>query len=100
MEHFDFGFKNGDETADLNIDLRAMSFEDAITIIDRTLTGRSDKTVSTVLFRIDPATAASGETLFQPLGRAFVARKKNGAIERCLPVVNDNFAGFHVTLPR
>jgi hypothetical protein len=50
-----------------------------------------------VAIRIDPASATSGETHFQPIGRLLVEEMKAKTVERCRPLA-DPGAGFWVSL--
>jgi hypothetical protein len=53
----------------------------------------------TVVIRIDPATAVSGETLFLPVGRQLLDARRRGLVMRFHPLPMSDGGGFHVELP-
>ncbi len=52
----------------------------------------------TVAIRIDAATAPGQETLFQPVGRALLAARKRGWVERLSTLPEGDGLGFFVRL--
>ena len=52
-----------------------------------------------VVIRLDPASATSGETLFQPVGRQLLQAMKKGLVARCAPLSVKDGAGFTIELP-
>ena len=85
---------NGDHT----LDLRGVSSSHARSAISQMLErGRSDDLASVVI-RIDPATATSGETLFLPIGRQLLEARKRGLISRFHPLPEADGGGFYVEL--
>ena len=56
--------------------------------------------LTSMVVRIDPATATSGETLFLPVGRQLLEARKRGLITGFQPLPEADGGGFYVELPR
>lgn len=54
---------------------------------------------TTVVIRLDPATAVSGETLFLPVGRQLLDARRRGLVERFHPLPLADGGGFYVEVP-
>jgi len=81
------------------LDLRGVSIEHARTAISRMLgRGRFGEPTSVVI-RIDPATATSGETHFLPVGRQLLDARKRGLVTRFHTLPDADGGGFYVELP-
>ncbi len=86
---------DGDHT----IDLRGAALSDAQSTISQLLERGRWGDATSVVIRIDPATATSGETLFLPLGRQLLEARKRGLLTRCHPLPEADGGGFYVELP-
>ena len=86
---------NGEHT----LDLRGVSLNDARTAISEMLERSRSDDLTSVVIRIDPATATSGETLFLPIGRQLLGARKRGLITRFHPLPEADGGGFYVELP-
>ena len=86
---------NGEHT----LDLRGVSLSHAQTAISQMLEGWRSDDLTSVVIRIDPATATSGETLFLPIGRQLLEALKRGLILRFHPLPEADGGGVYVELP-
>ena len=86
-------------SAEWTLDLRGASAEHARISIERMLERRRFGAATTVLICIDPATATSGETLFQPVGRQLLDARARGLVTRFSPRSPAEGGGFHLELP-
>ena len=86
---------NGEHT----LDLRGVSLSHARTAISQMLERSRSDDLTSVVIRIDPATATSGETLFLPIGRQLLKARKRGLITRFHPLPEADGGGFYVELP-
>ena len=86
---------NGEHT----LDLRGVCLSHARLAISQMLERRHSDGLTSVVIRIDPATATSGETLFLPIGRQLLEGRKRGRITRFHPLPEANGGGFYVELP-
>ncbi len=85
------------ESAEYELDLCGLDQAHAQASIERMLERSRFRPSRTVIIRIDPATATSGKTLFQPIGRLLVDAMKNDLVTRCRPLPEGN-AGFWIEL--
>ena len=85
---------NGEHT----LDLRGVSLSHARTAISQMLEQRCSDDLTSVVIRIDPATATSGETLFLPIGRQLLEARKRGLITRFHPLPEADGGGFYIEL--
>ena len=86
--------------ADYELDLTGLDFAHAVASVDRMVERQRFRDVGrSVLLRIDPATADSGETLFGRLGRHLLDLKRRGLIATLAPLDPQRGAGFNLTLP-
>ena len=67
---------NGEHT----LDLRGISLSKARSAISQMLERSPSDDVTSVVIRIDPATATSGETLFLPIGRQLLEARRRGLV--------------------
>ena len=86
---------NGEHT----LDLRRVSLSHARSAISQMLERWRSDDLTSVVIRIDPATATSGETLFLPIGRQLLEARKRGLITRFHPLPEADGGGFYVELP-
>ncbi len=90
----------GDQAfADYELDLRGVSAAHARIAIERMLERRRFGDPTSVVIRIDPATATSGETLFLPIGRQLLEARKRRLIMRFHPLPEGDGGGFYLELP-
>ncbi|CAH1663695.1 MAG: hypothetical protein KF735_01585 [Chelatococcus sp.] len=89
----------GRDDAEAVIDLRGKVRPDAEAHVIALLEGRGGRPVHSIAILIDPATATSGETLFQPVGRLLLDGKRRGVVERLLPLPARDGLGFFVVFP-
>lgn len=86
--------------ADYELDLTGLDFAHAVASIDRMVERQRFRDVArSVLVRIDPATAESGETLFGCLGRHLLDLRRRGLVATLQPLDPRRGAGFNLTLP-
>jgi len=81
------------------LDLRGVSVKHARMAISQMLERRHLGDPTSVVIRIDPATATSGETLFLPVGRQLLDVRKRGLVTRFHPLPEAGGGGFYVELP-
>ena len=86
---------NGEHT----LDLLGISLSHARLAISQILEGWRSDDLTSLVIRIDPATATSGETLFLPIGRQLLEARKRGLITRFYPLPEADGGGFYVELP-
>lgn len=90
----------GDQTTgEETLDLRGASADDARIAIASILERRRTPASATLVIRIDPASATSGETLFIPVGRQLLNARKRGLVSRFHPLPGADGGGFYVELP-
>ena len=87
--------------ADYELDLSGLDFAHAAASVDRMVERQRFRPVGrSVVVRIDPATANSGETLFGRLGRHLLDLKRRGLVATMAPLdPTRGSAGFNLTLP-
>jgi DNA-nicking Smr family endonuclease len=85
------------DSAEYELDLRGLDLAHARASIERMLERSRFRPPRTVVIRIDKASATSGVTLFQPIGRQLVDAMKAGLVLRCRPLPDGN-AGFWTEL--
>lgn len=86
--------------ADYELDLTGLDLAHALASVDRMVERQRFRDVGrSVVVRIDPATADSGETLFGRLGRHLLDLKRRGLIATLQPLDPRRGAGFNLTLP-
>ncbi len=81
------------------LDLRGVSLSYARSAISQMLERWRTDDLTSVVIRIDSATATSGETLFLPVGRQLLEARKRGLITRFHPLPEGDGGGFYVELP-
>ncbi len=86
-------------TGEHMLDLRGVSLSHARTAISQMLEQLRSAEPTSVVIRIDPATATSGETLFLPIGRQLLEARRRGLITRFHPLPEANGGGFYGELP-
>tara|TARA_B100000676_G_scaffold290448_1_gene323932 strand:- start:2185 stop:2505 length:321 start_codon:yes stop_codon:yes gene_type:complete len=85
-----------DAEAEEELDLRGVQATEALSLLEQVVQARPLERPNSLVVRIDPATATSGETLFLPVGRALLDAKRRGLLARCHPLSEDNGSGFFV----
>lgn len=85
------------DSAEYELDLCGLDLLHAEASVERMLERSRFRRPRSVIVRIDKASATSGETLFQPIGRQFVDALKSGIVSRCRPLPEGS-AGFWVEL--
>jgi len=85
------------DAAEYELDLRGLDLPHARASVERMLERSRFRPPRTVVIRIDKASATSGLTLFQPIGRQLVEALKAGLVLRCRPLPDGN-AGFWIEL--
>jgi hypothetical protein len=104
VPHFDEFYANklrgslGVSDAEAVLDLRGASAEKAAASIQDMLERSRFAAAKSVAIRLDPPQEGGGETLFQPVGRALLAAKKRGWIERLQTLPAHDGLGFYVAL--
>ena len=89
-----------DRTADYELDLTGLDELHAMASIERMIERQRFRgEAREVVIKLDPAGPDSGETLFQPVGRALLDYMKRGLVAVCRPLSPDVGAGFYVELP-
>ncbi|MGY9020845.1 MAG: hypothetical protein ACKVHX_15455 [Alphaproteobacteria bacterium] len=83
--------------AEYELDLCGLDLPHTIASVERLIERSRFRKPRSVAIRIDPASATSGETHFQPIGRLLVEEMKAKTVERCRPLA-DPGAGFWVSL--
>ena len=90
----------GADEAEYELDLTGLDLAHAIASIDRMVERQRFRGEGrTVLVRLDPATASSGETLFRPIGQHLLGLLRHKLIVKCRPRAGDKGAGFFLELP-
>lgn len=90
----------GDSTqGEHTLDLRGVCVTHARSAISKMLERSRSGDATSVVIRIDPATATSGETLFLPIGRQLLDARKRGLVTRFHPLPEADGGGFYVELP-
>ena len=85
------------DSAEYELDLCGLDRLHAEASVERMLERSRFRPPRAVIVRIDKASATSGETLFQPIGRQLVAALKAKLVSRCRPLPEGS-AGFWVEL--
>ena len=80
------------------LDLRGASPDVARVSIEQMLAEAGSKVRGSVVVRLDPATATSGETLFLPVGRQLLEARKQGKLKLLEPLPEANGGGFYIEL--
>lgn len=87
-------------TAESELDLRGRRENDALVLLGEALEESSRQGHEALLVRFDPATATSGPTLFQPVGKLLVDAKKRGIVSHCHPLIEEDSGGFYVVFQK
>ena len=85
------------DSAEYELDLCGLDRLHAEASVERMLERSRFRPSRSVIVRIDKASATSGETLFQPIGRQLVAAMRADVVSRCRPLPEGS-AGFWVEL--
>ena len=75
-----------DAEAEGELDLRGVQVTEALSLLEQVVQARPLERPNSLVVRIDPATATSGETLLLPVGRALLDAKRRGLLARCHPL--------------
>jgi len=82
------------------LDLRGLSLTDAQSAVADMLNRSPSDEFTSVVVRIDSASATSGETHFLPIGRQLLTARKRGRIGHFHPLPAADGGGFYVELLR
>lgn len=85
-------FQAGD--ADHTLDLRGLDEPQALAKVEALLDDSG--ACGSYLVQFDAATAVARETLFLPVGRRLLQARRDGALQRCLPVSDGS--GYYIEL--
>lgn len=85
------------DSAEYELDLCGLDRPHAEASVERMLERSRFRPARSVIVRIDKASATSGETLFQPIGRKLVEAMKTDLVSRCRPLPEGS-AGFWIEL--
>jgi len=85
------------DSAEYELDLCGLDRPHAEASVERMLERSRFRPPRSVIVRIDKASATSGVTLFQPIGRQLVAAMKAQIVSRCRPLPEGS-AGFWIEL--
>ncbi|NKB22106.1 MAG: hypothetical protein GKS01_16580 [Alphaproteobacteria bacterium] len=88
------GMKDG---AEYELDLCGLDLPHSLASVERMIERSRFRKPRSVAIRIYPATATSGETHFQPIGRLLVEAMKAGTVRQTRPLMEAG-AGFWVSL--
>ena len=90
----------GGLAADYELDLKGLDLPHSLASIDRMVERQRFRgKARSVFVGLDPATADSGQTLFQPVGRHLLGLMRRGLVAQCKPQVGAGVGGFLVLLP-
>jgi hypothetical protein len=90
----------GSQDSEYELDLTGLDLAHSLASIDRMVERQRFRSEGrSVLVHLDPATATSGETLFQPIGQHLLALLRQKLIVKCRPRVGDKGSGFFLELP-
>jgi hypothetical protein len=84
------------EEAEVKLDLHGMEKDKALQKLDATVLYCKKSSAASLYVYFDPATADSGETLFQPVARYFKFEKFNNYVTQAVPVMTERSGGFFV----
>ena len=85
------------DSAEYELDLCGLDLAHSIASVERMIERSRFQKPRTVIIKIDRATATSGETFFQPIGRLLIQAMKGGAVRQCRPHMETG-SGFWVSL--
>ena len=83
------------EEAEVKLDLQNVDREEAVLKLTKLMKECEAGPVASLYVFFNPASPTSGETLFQPIGNILRQAKKDKILRQCLPVMNDDNAGFY-----
>ena len=76
------------------IDLKNLTADEALALLDAEFTTSANN--SAFIIDIPAAVAGKGQTVFQPVGRYLLSKKKSGELTSCIPLTSG--IGFYVEL--
>ena len=85
------------DSAEYGLDLCGLDLAQSIASVERMIERSRFQKPRTVIIKIDRATATSGETFFQPIGRLLIQAMKEGTVRHCRPHIEAG-SGFWVSL--
>ena len=85
------------DSAEYELDLCGLDLAHSIASVERMIERSRFQKPRTVIIKIDRATATSGETFFQPIGRLLIQAMKEGTVRQCRPYMETG-SGFWVSL--
>ncbi len=84
------------EEAEVKLDLSDMEKDDALKMLNKTLNECKRSKTTSLYVCFNPATASSGETLFQPVMRTLKVEKWNDYINHASPLLTSDKGGVFV----
>ena len=85
------------DSAEYELDLCGLDLAHSIASVERMIERSRFQKPRTVIIKIDRATATSGETFFQPIGRLLLQAMKEGTVRQCRPHMETG-SGYWVSL--
>ena len=85
------------DSAEYELDLCGLDLAHSIASVERMIERSRFQKPRTVIIKIDRATATSGETFFQPIGRLLIQAMKEGTVRQCRPHMETG-SGYRVSL--
>ena len=85
------------DRAEYELDLCGLDLAHSIASVERMIERSRFQKPRTVIIKIDRATATSGETFFQPIGRLLIQAMKEGTVRQCRPHMETG-SGYWVSL--
>jgi hypothetical protein len=85
------------DSAEYELDLCGLDLAHSIASVERMIERSRFRKPRTVVIKIDPATATSGETFFKPIGRLLILAMKAGKVQQCRPHMEAG-SGYWVSL--
>ena len=85
------------DSAEYELDLCGLDLAHSIASVERMIERSRFQKPRTVIIKIDRATATSGETFFQPIGRLLIQAMRVGTVGQCRPHMETG-SGYWVSL--
>ena len=85
------------DSAEFELDLCGLDLAHSIASVERMIERSRFRKPRTVFIKIDRATATSGETFFQPIGRLLIKAMKEKKVRQCRPHMEAG-SGYWVSL--
>lgn len=85
-----------DDHAEYVLDLTGLSAADARKSVERMLERARFRPPRSVLVKLDPAEPGKGETLFQPIGRQLLEKRRKGVLTKLAPLPAHAGSGYYL----